>query len=274
MAEPLITIIIPVYNSDKTLRDCLNSIISQHYQNKEVWIIDGASKDSTISIINEYAEPVQYIQYVSEKDNGVYDAMNKGITRAKGDWLFFLGSDDALYDENVLSLVSAKIIETEAKVIYGNVLMKGIGWAKEGSVYDGEFDLAKILTNNINHQSIFYHRDVFKKLGGYNLKYPVYADYDFNLRSFAAYRFQYIDAIIAIFKLGGASTKFTDEVFLADKNRNIIKYFFRKLFSSSFIGLRLYIQQAAFSKKVDVDFGTRLYCALAYTKLKIHSMVK
>jgi glycosyltransferase involved in cell wall biosynthesis len=106
VTAPIISIIIPTYNAGKTLRTCIDSVVSQNYRQKEIWIVDNQSDDGTISIINEYAALYTYIKYISGEDRGTYDAMNKGIGVAKGRWLYFLGSDDTLYDENVLSAIS------------------------------------------------------------------------------------------------------------------------------------------------------------------------
>ncbi|MDB5089026.1 MAG: glycosyltransferase, partial [Mucilaginibacter sp.] len=105
MTAPFISIIVPTYNAEKTLRMCIDSVVSQSYRQKEIWIVDNQSDDSTISIINEYVTLYSYIKYISGKDRGIYDAMNKGIGVANGRWLYFLGSDDTLHDKNVLTAI-------------------------------------------------------------------------------------------------------------------------------------------------------------------------
>ena len=272
--NPYFSIIIPTYNSAVTIQRCLSSITHQTFKAFEILIIDGGSTDTTFQLIDQVKNS-NPIKWFSESDEGIYDAMNKGVKKAKGEYLYFLGSDDTFYTNNVLALIADTLAKTDAKILYGNVLINGSNkWVKDGTVHAGEFDLKRILSNNICHQSIFYHNTLFKKLGGYNIKYNVFADYDFNLRCFAKYTFYYIDAIIANFSVGGASSQLTDEEFDHDKSRNIIKYFFRKLFTSSFIDTRLYIQQAALSKSSNLNYATRLYCLLAYSKLKAQSLLK
>ena len=176
----LFTIIIPTFNSDATIEKNLNSIINQNYKDYEVLIIDGLSTDKTLTLINSYAIIHNCIKYKSERDNGIYDAMNKGIELAKGEWIIFLGSDDYFYDNNVLEDANNYIKNKLVDVLYGDAIL-----LKEGIKYGGEFDLTRILTKqNLCHQTIFYRKEVFTKLGKYNLKYKIAADWDFNIRCF------------------------------------------------------------------------------------------
>ena len=164
-----ISIIIPTFNSAKTLAVCLDSILKQSFTDFEVLIMDGLSTDNTLEIAKSYDDIRLIIS--SEKDNGIYDAMNKGITQSKGEWIYFLGSDDRLFNKNVFSEVYEIQKKGNSKIIYGNVLIEGqAGWAKNGQIYDGEFSLSKLIERNICHQAIFYKKEVFDKLGLYNIK--------------------------------------------------------------------------------------------------------
>ena len=108
-----ISIITPTYNSEKTLKDTLESILKQTYTNYEHIIVDGASKDSTMQIVKEYEEKYQgKLKYISEKDLGIYDAMNKGIKMATGDIIGILNSDDIYANENVLEKIANKFKQT------------------------------------------------------------------------------------------------------------------------------------------------------------------
>lgn len=190
---PYYSIIIPTYNSEKTIKQCLDSILSQTFRDFEILIMDNLSNDNTISIITEYDD--SRIKIYSAKDNGVYDAMNKGIDQSSGDWLYFLGSDDSLYDNLVFEKVSAYIFTNQVDLIYGNSY-----FIHSKVIYNGKYDRLKLLhTSNICHQSIFYKRDLFYKLGKYNVIFPIYADWDFNLRCFSNpdLNIKYIDIIIS-----------------------------------------------------------------------------
>src|SRR5688572_7883253 len=102
MGHTLFSIIIPTFNSSLTLRACLDSIAGQTFKNYEVIIMDGLSEDNTIQLANNYRSSLPNLRVISEKDYGIYDAMNKSIKIAKGSWLYFMGSDDFFYDRGVL----------------------------------------------------------------------------------------------------------------------------------------------------------------------------
>lgn len=200
---PHFSIIIPTYNSENTLSKCLDSILNQSFIDYEILIMDGKSTDSTLSIAQNYND--SRIKILSEPDQGIYDAMNKGITIANGRWLYFIGSDDSFYQSSVLQEVFETINHTDLSVVYGNVSING-------QIYDGRFDYKKIQSKNICHQAIFYSRKLLVSLGEYNLKYNVFSDYDLNLKWFFhnKYRSIYVDKIIANYSANGFSTKYHD----------------------------------------------------------------
>jgi glycosyltransferase involved in cell wall biosynthesis len=203
----------------------------------EVLLIDGLSSDNTIDIAREFASKYNYIKFISEKDDGIYDAMNKGIKMAKGEWFYFLGSDDKLFNENILSDIFLKINTKQIKIIYGNVLINGdAGWAQDGQIYDGEFSLSKLINEkNICHQAIFYNKTVFEKCGIFNTRYNICADWDMNLRLWATFPFYYIDTVIAVFNGGSTSYRIANNYDDTEKWLNIINDFKTKVFSREFI---------------------------------------
>lgn len=177
---PLFSIIVPTYNSESTLELCLTSIATQMFQDFEILIIDGNSSDNTMKIVKGISEVYGNTKWISEPDLGIYDAMNKGISKASGDWIYFLGSDDYILDDKVLRDVAVKLNNTSASIVYGDAIVKSDNKSK-----GGEFSLHKLLTEgNLCHQTIFYKRSVFDILGKFNLKYPILADWDFNVRCF------------------------------------------------------------------------------------------
>ena len=217
-----ISIITPTLNSEKDIEACILSVTNQSYENKEHLIIDGLSTDKTIEIVNKYAEKYPHIRLVLEKDNGIYDAMNKGIDRSNGEWIYFLGSDDIFYNEHVLDKVFKKNNTKSLDVIYGNVL-----WDNSGNIYDGEFTLTKLIEQNICHQAIFFKKNIFQKLGNFNIRYRVLADWAFNLRWFSDDKIKrkYIPLTISHYRLGGFSSKHCDEIFFEDVPKIIDKNF-------------------------------------------------
>jgi glycosyltransferase involved in cell wall biosynthesis len=266
------SIIIPTYNSEKTLRRCLDSIISQNFQNFEIWIIDGLSLDNTVAIIEQYKLRYSFIKYISETDKGIYDAMNKGIGLSVGKWIYFLGSDDTLFNEHVLSMVAENEKYSAGLVMYGNVVMRGKNqWNLDGVTLDGEYNLAKLLNRNICHQAIFYHRKVFTRFGLFDIKYNVGADFDFNLRCFANTAFTYMNLIVADFYIGGYSSNNYDHEIIRNRGAMFLKYFKYRIYNKSFINSRLYLHQAALSSRSPLNLPGRAICLGAYLKLKLQS---
>ena len=204
MAKPKLSIIIPTFNSEKTLRNTLHSVVNQQYNPIECLIIDGGSTDTTISIVQEFSDKHPFIRFVSEPDQGIYDAMNKGIDMASGDFLYFLGSDDLLYsDQTLLEIFNTPDIEN-TQFIYGNVVFK------HSKIRLGEEkNYLKIIKSleNINQQAIFYHKSIFGKLGKYDLRFPIYADFNFNIKCFrdTTISTKYINKTICIFNEKGTS---------------------------------------------------------------------
>lgn len=242
---PFFSVIIPAYNSQTSIAHAMQSVLNQSFSDFEVLLMDAASTDGTLAIAKGFSD--ERISIFSETDKGPYDAMNKGILRAKGEWLYFLGSDDSLRAKNVLQKVSDYIASSPGSVVYGNVFVKGnTAWANDGDIYDGLFTIKKLMQKNICHQSIFYKKCIFSKIGLYNLKYKICADYDFNLRAAAKCNFDYLDCIIADFNAGGYSTQYLKDIcFEDDKRKNIITYFSRYINKEDFSQFQPYISAIA-----------------------------
>ena len=219
--HPLISVITPVYNGEKFIGKCIQKVQQQSFRHFEHIIVDGASADSTVTIVKKYTGDFENVILHSEKDKGIYDAMNKGISLAKGEWLFFLGCDDYFFEDDVLEKVAAFIAANQqSQLIYGNVW-----YQKLARLYDGAFDIEKILKRNICHQSIFYHKGVFEITGSYNLLYKIEADYEFNLRCWLSgkIRHSFIPLTIAFFSFGGFSAAARDANMVANYPEIIVQ---------------------------------------------------
>jgi glycosyltransferase involved in cell wall biosynthesis len=216
MENPLISIIIVTFNAGKTLQNCLDSIFQQTYNNLQLIVIDGFSNDNTIEILTKNNDKISF--WLSEKDNGVYDAMNKSLMHAKGDRLFFLGADDLLLPEFSSIIKNFKEVNT---IYYGRSKFKKRIDGKKFYPYN----LSK---GNIIHQSIFYPKAVFQKYK-YELKYPILADYYLNIQCFSdhQFKFEFLPYIVSIFAAGGLSGTVKDTQFLSDKDQ-IVKSNFSK----------------------------------------------
>lgn len=199
-SKPLVSIVTVVLNGEDYLEEAIRSVVDQTYDNIEYIVVDGGSTDGTLGILKRYDDRIDY--WVSEPDEGIYDAMNKGITFANGEWLYFLGCDDSLYTRNVISNLFLARSLSDVDVLYGNVLLK-----RSKKIYDGKFTKTKIMIQNICHQSIFCRKRVFSILGKFNPEYKPFADYEFNLRWFARKNIKhtYFREIIAIYDERGSS---------------------------------------------------------------------
>ena len=211
------SIIVPTFNSAAVLRECLDSIAGQTYRGYEVVLVDGRSTDDTLDIARSFTAGLgSRLVIHSGPDRGVYDAMNHGVEMSSGTWLYFLGSDDVLFEPDTLARVAAFISDHQASdLIYGDVVMLS-DRRLTGSRHAGVFDLDRLLFDcNISHQSIFYRRELFTTIGPYNLRYPAWADWDFNVRCFSnpALVTQYMDVIVARYNdLSGVSNQADDEL--------------------------------------------------------------
>lgn len=210
-----VSIITVVLNGIRSIEDTILSVKEQVFNDYEYFVIDGGSTDGTIETLRKYDDFITY--WISEPDKGIYDAMNKGIDLARGEWIYFLGADDILIDSGALKRVFDGIHQEidRSKLIYGNVL-----WGETGRVYDGIFSKDKIILQNICQQSIFYHNDIFREIGKFDLRYPLLADYVMNMKAFANVKINpsYIDTVIARYSLSGLSNTKGDEIFLADRD--------------------------------------------------------
>jgi glycosyltransferase involved in cell wall biosynthesis len=205
----LISIIMPVYNAEIYIKEALESLSQQNFDQYELIIIDGLSTDRTLSVIQEKLARFPKIRLLSEYDLGIYDAMNKGISIAKGEWIYFIGSDDSLNSTTVLSNVT-RYLKDNVDLVYGDVL-----WMPGERKENGICEPANLIYRNINHQRMFYRKQLFERWGAYNLQYKIAADHELNIRFFCndLIRRQYIPITIANYYAGGFSANKTDEVF-------------------------------------------------------------
>lgn len=222
MTSALFSIIIPTFNAALDLKISLDSVLSQTGAEFEIWVIDGDSTDETRALLSSHGERVRWI---SEPDNGVYDAMNKGIAHAQGDWLYFLGAGDTMRPDVLRELAPhARELERSgdvAALIYGDVWL-----CDENRHFGGAFAPARLRSWNPSHQAIFYGKSVFEKLGGYNLNYSTAADYAFNLACWGDDEIvkKYVPLVVADYQGGGISVTRPDVAFERDKLKLIRRH--------------------------------------------------
>ncbi len=159
MSNPLVSIIIPVYNAGSTIARTLESVIDQSYQSVELVVVDGASSDGSLEIISRFQSYIKV--FISEQDTGVYAAINKGLDRASGDWILILGADDFLANSSVLQNCFRDLPE-KCNLIFGDVINVGSTHALVPNRYHNKLSRNLYWKNTIHQQGVFYHRDAFK----------------------------------------------------------------------------------------------------------------
>src|SRR3990172_935788 len=217
------SIIIPTFNSSKALPKALHSVLAQTCQDYEVIIADGKSQDATLEILKNFEKQFGgRLRWMSEPDTGIYDAMNKGIGLAQGDWLYFLGSDDSFFSKTILDDIRREMENSDVDVMYGTVLL-----GETESTYGGKFSTFKLLNQNICHQAIFFRKELFQKYGLFETKYRTLADYVFNMRWFndPEVRRKSVDLVIARYNPNGLSFKIPDSEFLKNRDQLIMDIF-------------------------------------------------
>lgn len=202
--NPVFSIVTVVYNGEAHLEQTITSVLEQDYPHIEYIIIDGGSVDRTCDLIKKYEDRIDY--WVSEPDNGIYDAMNKGIRKATGTHISFLNADDYLIP-GCLSKVAKYISETSADISYGNQMNI---WEDEGDV------LTRTCIPNVDvieqkmgifHPATFVKKSVFDTYGLFDESFAISGDYEFIVRVYAAgCSFSYLPTTVAAFRFGGASS--------------------------------------------------------------------
>lgn len=196
MAVVKITIATVCYNAAKDIEQLIASVCGQDYERLEFIIVDGGSNDGTLDIIkrNKYS----ITKWISEPDNGVYDAMNKALHIATGDYILFLGVDDHLISSDTISNVVSYMNDSNS-IYYGDVYRY-----PRNDLYRGKFNKYLLACENICHQAIFYPRSVYKNMI-YDVKFPIYADYVYNIRNWRTTSFRYIPICISYYCCTGLS---------------------------------------------------------------------
>ena len=243
MKNPLISIVTISYNTFSTIESTILSVINQTYPNIEYIIIDGGSTDGTIDIIKKYADKISY--WVSEPDKGIYDAMNKGINKATGEWIIFMNTGDKFATENVLIDMVMEITPT-IDILRANIIRR---YKKFDVISTGiikqEPTIIDMINNTFHHQSTLIRRKLFIKYGLYSTKYKLCSDWKFFFDCTILHKVKskYINYNAAIFMMGGISnTNYTQyikerEDYLSEiYGKEIISYLYElKIYRNQFI---------------------------------------
>lgn len=233
MSEPKISIVTITYNSERTVRETFESVRKQQYDNLEYIVVDGGSSDSTMKIAAEYADIITTL--VSEKDEGISDAMNKGIGYATGDLIGIIHSDDRLAEGALRRL--AMEWDGESDIYYGHVMVMDIDGTpmhvlcSERNLQGMEYGLKQA------HPSTFVTKAAYQKYGVFDQKYKCSMDFELLLRFYkAGAKFKYIDAVLADYRIGGTNMKLRKRTI--DEVREISVAYGANKFKADYLRLR------------------------------------
>ncbi|HOJ63252.1 MAG TPA: glycosyltransferase [Spirochaetota bacterium] len=206
--KPLITICTIVYNNKDYIERTISSVLRQTYDNIEYIIIDGKSTDGTVDIIKKYENSIDY--FISEKDNGIYDAMNKGLSLSTGDYILMLNSGDYLANRDIIKKVVKKIIKNDfPHIIYGKVYYFDEKTKKKFVNWDAMRDYHLFKNNSsLPHKATFVSSKVYNIIGGYDVDLKVGSDAIFTYYAkLYNFNFKFIDLIVSYYQIGGHSSK-------------------------------------------------------------------
>jgi len=214
-----VSIITVVYNNKLHIKDCIESVLRQNYKNIEYIIIDGGSTDGTIDVVKQYLSKIA--KFISEKDTGIYDAMNKGISIATGDIIGFLNSDDMYANDGVLANVVSVFNSGNVDSVYGDLVYvsrnnkeKTIRYWNAGQYYPGAFRKGW----HPPHTAFFVKKTVYEKYGNFDLDFKIAGDYEIMLRFLEKYKIStsYIKKVLVKMRLGGKSNSSISNIIKAN----------------------------------------------------------
>jgi glycosyltransferase involved in cell wall biosynthesis len=217
------------YNDCEGLRETMKSVFNQSNTDFEYIIIDGGSTDGSINYIKSVSHKLSY--WVSENDKGIYDAMNKGIQVASGNYLIFLNSGDSFVHSNILNEIKKAELK-DSDIIYGDINIKNKRDCTDVLRYPSRLTLDFWKNSTINHQASAIKKALFSEMGNYDLSYTIAADYAFFLKCFfLGKKFKYLDQVLINYDLNGKSSRDENQYKLEMKRawHNILPSYLRNL---------------------------------------------
>ena len=219
-----ISIITVAFNAERTIADTLRSVAEQTYSDIEYIVVDGASTDGSLKIIQQYAQCIA--KFNSEPDRGIYDAMNKGLRLATGDIIGFLNADDVYADPWVIERVSAAMADGELDALFGDV--EYFNPARSNQTLR-RYRSARFRPERINwgwmpaHPTLFMRRHLYQHFGGFNVSYRIAGDFELVARMFhgGAVKYRYLPEVLVRMRIGGVSTEGWKNTFLL--NREVLR---------------------------------------------------
>jgi glycosyltransferase involved in cell wall biosynthesis len=205
-----ISVITAVRNNRDTIAAALDSVLAQSHPDVELVVIDGASTDGTLDVLQQYASRLQV--FISERDSGIYDALNKGLAHASGDVVGFLHADDLLADSSVLAVVAAAFTDNAIDGVYGD--LQYVNKMQPGKIVrqwrSKPFDPALLARGWMPpHPTLYLRREVYSRFGMFDTSFRIAADYDFILRILVSGELclQYLPHVLVKMRTGGTSNR-------------------------------------------------------------------
>ena len=214
-----ISIITSVYNNKETIEDAINSVLSQSYTNIEYILVDGGSSDGTLDIVEKYKDKIDI--FISERDKGIYDGLNKGVGLATGDVLAFLHSDDLYASETIIEDIVKEFESTGADGVYGDLIYTPKDDTSKVLRYwkSKVFDMSLLKKGWMPaHPTFFLKKSVYDTYGKFDLSFKIAGDYDFMLRVLSAgIKVSYLPKVFYKMRVGGESNKSIKNIILKSK---------------------------------------------------------
>ena len=245
---PHFSIITINLNNAAGLRQTMDSVLAQSFPDFEYLVIDGGSTDGSVELIEKYAAKITY--WVSERDAGIFDAMNKGIAAATGKYCLFLNSGDYLYQADVLGQVAK--IGVSADVIYGDVIQSAEGNMLRRVNSPDILTPFFLLTGAVAHPAQFIRRDLFFDYGFYSTEYRMSSDYAFIVKLFFKTKFEYrhLPIPVAVFDLSGLSNHPANVTLYYNERRKIHKLYFPAWMALVYAGIVLIWRSPLFNNSL------------------------
>lgn len=208
--NPLLSIITATYNSERTLDETFKSVLNQNYTNFEYIIVDGKSWDNTIEIIKEHESSFKdkgiVFKWISERDSGIYNAWNKGLQMAVGNWIAFLGSDDIYLENAIEKYADMAILNNNADLIHSKVkILRGTSFIRE---IDKKWEWVQFKKSmNIAHAGAFHNKIYFEKYGNFDESYKIAGDYEMLLRAKNELKVIFLNEFTVIMQEDGVSNR-------------------------------------------------------------------
>jgi len=218
------SIITVALNEERTIRQTCESICAQECDDYEWIVIDGGSTDGTLAILEDYREHITHLS--SEPDEGIYDAMNKGVARASGTYLVFMNAGDAFCDAQVLARVAREAPSRE--ILYGDLLCQAADGSRFVKTFPDTLPGDFLVDSMLPHQASFFHRELFERYGGYDTSYRIAGDYELFVRFVHRQGAScwHLPFVVAVFGTDGISSGREHRRLRQAENHRVRKHYF------------------------------------------------